>query len=136
TAAAGGFPVRKGLRTQDWKCSKLFSMEWRAEPVAQSVEHVTFNHGVLGSSPSGLTINLVLAGSRCVLSGRRANAAVSGRECVGIERYPHESVAADDVGISAGAVKAAYSSLDGRAIDKVYAHLRAPVRVALTEEDR
>jgi hypothetical protein len=25
------------------------------EPVAQSVEHVTFNHGVLGSSPSGLT---------------------------------------------------------------------------------
>jgi hypothetical protein len=27
----------------------------RAEPVAQSVEHMTFNHGVLGSSPSGLT---------------------------------------------------------------------------------
>ena len=26
-----------------------------AEPVAQPVEHVTFNHGVLGSSPSGLT---------------------------------------------------------------------------------
>src|SRR5688500_12832333 len=26
------------------------------EPVAQSAEHVTFNHGVLGSSPSGLTI--------------------------------------------------------------------------------
>ena len=25
------------------------------EPVAQPVEHVTFNHGVLGSSPSGLT---------------------------------------------------------------------------------
>ena len=25
------------------------------EPVAQSVEHVTFNHGVLGSSPSALT---------------------------------------------------------------------------------
>jgi hypothetical protein len=25
------------------------------EPVAQLVEHVTFNHGVLGSSPSGLT---------------------------------------------------------------------------------
>ena len=28
------------------------------EPVAQSVEHVTFNHGVLGSNPSGLTISL------------------------------------------------------------------------------
>jgi hypothetical protein len=25
------------------------------EPVAQSVEHVTFNHGVVGSSPTGLT---------------------------------------------------------------------------------
>ena len=30
-------------------------MEWRAEPVAQSVEHVTFNHGVQGSNPCGLT---------------------------------------------------------------------------------
>jgi hypothetical protein len=46
------------LGTQGWKCSKLFSKEWRAEPVAQSVEHVTFNHGVLGSSPSGLTIKI------------------------------------------------------------------------------
>ncbi len=27
------------------------------EPVAQSVEHVTFNHGVQGSNPCGLTIN-------------------------------------------------------------------------------
>jgi hypothetical protein len=25
------------------------------EPVAQSVEHVTFNHGVVGSNPAGLT---------------------------------------------------------------------------------
>jgi hypothetical protein len=25
------------------------------EPVAQPVEHVTFNHGVAGSSPAGLT---------------------------------------------------------------------------------
>ena len=25
------------------------------EPVAQAVEHVTFNHGVAGSSPAGLT---------------------------------------------------------------------------------
>jgi hypothetical protein len=25
------------------------------EPVAQSVEHVTFNHGVQGSNPCGLT---------------------------------------------------------------------------------
>jgi hypothetical protein len=25
------------------------------EPVAQSVEHVTFNHGVVGSKPTGLT---------------------------------------------------------------------------------
>src|SRR5262245_51483459 len=29
---------------------------WRREPVAQSVEHLTFNQVVLGSSPSGLTI--------------------------------------------------------------------------------
>jgi hypothetical protein len=28
----------------------------RVEPVAQSVEHVTFNHGVQGSNPCGLTI--------------------------------------------------------------------------------
>ena len=28
------------------------------EPVAQPVEHVTFNHGVVGSSPTGLT-NLI-----------------------------------------------------------------------------
>jgi hypothetical protein len=27
------------------------------EPVAQSVEHVTFNHGVVGSNPAGLTNN-------------------------------------------------------------------------------
>jgi hypothetical protein len=25
------------------------------EPVAQSAEHVTFNHGVVGSKPTGLT---------------------------------------------------------------------------------
>ena len=25
-----------------------------SEPVAQSVEHVTFNHGVVGSNPAGL----------------------------------------------------------------------------------
>lgn len=31
------------------------------EPVAQSVEHVTFNHGVQGSNPCGLTI---IAGNR------------------------------------------------------------------------
>jgi hypothetical protein len=28
----------------------------RTEPVAQPVEHVTFNHGVAGSSPAGLAI--------------------------------------------------------------------------------
>ena len=28
------------------------------EPVAQLVEHVTFNHGVRGSSPRGLTIHI------------------------------------------------------------------------------
>jgi hypothetical protein len=27
----------------------------KSEPVAQSVEHVTFNHGVVGSNPAGLT---------------------------------------------------------------------------------
>ena len=29
------------------------------EPVAQSVEHVTFNHGVQGSNPCGLTMFIV-----------------------------------------------------------------------------
>ena len=33
-------------------------MECAHERVAQSVEHVTFNHGVLGSSPSALTIKI------------------------------------------------------------------------------
>jgi hypothetical protein len=33
----------------------LFSNGSRVEPVAQSVEHVTFNHGVVGSKPTGLT---------------------------------------------------------------------------------
>ena len=33
------------------------------ERVAQPVEHVTFNHGVLGSSPSALTKYLVSTGS-------------------------------------------------------------------------
>jgi hypothetical protein len=39
-------------------------MEWRAEPVAQSVEHVTFNHGVAGSSPAGLTNNFNMLGDK------------------------------------------------------------------------
>jgi hypothetical protein len=34
-----------------------------SEPVAQVVEHVTFNHGVEGSSPSGLTIAWTSKGS-------------------------------------------------------------------------
>src|ERR1700732_1042540 len=29
-----------------------------SEPVAQSVEHVTFNHGVVGSNPAGLTTKI------------------------------------------------------------------------------
>ena len=33
--------------------SEAIKRPW--ERVAQPVEHVTFNHGVLGSSPSGLT---------------------------------------------------------------------------------
>jgi hypothetical protein len=36
------------------------------EPVAQPVEHVTFNHGVLGSSPSGLTTRVThVSGTKC-----------------------------------------------------------------------
>ena len=54
------------------------------EPVAQLVEHVTFNHGVLGSSPSGLTNennylckeswagNLALCAMVCTQYARRA----------------------------------------------------------------
>ena len=30
-------------------------LERESERVAQAVEHVTFNHGVAGSSPAGLT---------------------------------------------------------------------------------
>jgi hypothetical protein len=46
-------PTRKGSRVTlggTWERAVLLQ-----EPVAQLVEHVTFNHGVLGSSPSGLT---------------------------------------------------------------------------------
>lgn len=39
-----------------------FSHQRPWERVAQPVEHVTFNHGVLGSSPSALTKNSVLLG--------------------------------------------------------------------------
>jgi hypothetical protein len=35
---------------------RLLSMEGAHERVAQSVEHVTFNHGVVGSIPTALTI--------------------------------------------------------------------------------
>jgi hypothetical protein len=38
-----------------WKRSGLLSMEGTHERVAQSVEHVTFNHGVVGSIPTALT---------------------------------------------------------------------------------
>ena len=31
------------------------------EPVAQLVEHVTFNHGVSGSNPDGLTTPLIVS---------------------------------------------------------------------------
>jgi hypothetical protein len=42
------------------------------EPVAQSVEHVTFNHGVVGSIPTGLTkkrnrINKFVSAARTIL---------------------------------------------------------------------
>src|SRR5271167_4656755 len=36
-----------GQRSPDDRC--------RGEPVAQLVEHATFNHGVVGSNPAGLT---------------------------------------------------------------------------------
>jgi hypothetical protein len=45
-------------REQDWKPRALLSIEGAHERVAQSVEHVTFNHGVVGSSPTALTIEL------------------------------------------------------------------------------
>src|SRR5215469_5688414 len=44
------FPIRDVLK--NCRCGNPCCL---GEPVAQSVEHVTFNHGVLGSSPSGLT---------------------------------------------------------------------------------
>jgi hypothetical protein len=48
--AQAGFPHRIMLK----KC-RSGSRCCLGEPVAQSVEHVTFNHGVVGSSPTGLT---------------------------------------------------------------------------------
>src|SRR5262245_1677007 len=41
--------------SQGWKCSKLFSMEWRARARSSVVEQLTFNQYVNGSNPSGLT---------------------------------------------------------------------------------
>jgi hypothetical protein len=46
------------------------------EPVAQSVEHVTFNHGVQGSNPCGLTN---LAGSS--VFGVPSGVPLEGRLC-------------------------------------------------------
>ena len=43
--------------TDDDGDRKAIQRPW--ERVAQPVEHVTFNHGVLGSSPSALTIDVV-----------------------------------------------------------------------------
>lgn len=38
-----------------YRFSEKFMLKRQSERVAQAVEHVTFNHGVEGSSPSALT---------------------------------------------------------------------------------
>src|SRR5690348_4152551 len=48
---------KRAARREARMCARLPERDSNSlkEPVAQPVEHVTFNHGVLGSSPSGLT---------------------------------------------------------------------------------
>ena len=38
-----------------YQFSEKFMLKRQSERVAQAVEHVTFNHGVVGSSPTALT---------------------------------------------------------------------------------
>src|SRR5882757_149541 len=46
---------RLSRTTSATACVSESMLNTRSERVAQPVEHVTFNHGVLGSSPSALT---------------------------------------------------------------------------------
>jgi hypothetical protein len=50
------------------------------EPVAQSVEHVTFNHGVVGSKPTGLAIIAGYANPLAWRAVAKNNNRNSGRE--------------------------------------------------------
>ena len=54
-----GAKMRPGPTKPTGKRGRYPVSEPSWERVAQSVEHVTFNHGVLGSSPSALTKNFV-----------------------------------------------------------------------------
>ena len=47
-------PVPQMMRVS-YQFSEKFMFQRRSERVAQAVEHVTFNHGVVGSSPTALT---------------------------------------------------------------------------------
>lgn len=50
------------LRLLQFRCKLAYLcrafLESRSDPVAQSVEHLTFNQGVMGSSPIGITLHL------------------------------------------------------------------------------
>jgi hypothetical protein len=43
------------IRKSGYRLSGTIKLRRQSERVAQAVEHVTFNHGVEGSSPSALT---------------------------------------------------------------------------------
>ena len=47
-------PVPQTMRVS-YQFSEKFMLKRQSERVAQAVEHVTFNHGVVGSSPTALT---------------------------------------------------------------------------------
>ena len=47
-------PVPQMMRVS-YQFSEKFMLKRQSERVAQAVEHVTFNHGVVGSSPTALT---------------------------------------------------------------------------------
>ena len=65
----------------------------RGEPVAQPVEHLTFNQGVKGSNPFGLTTFPPSRNSVSVLCPQNSvwacrGAIADGRELSGVFRYP------------------------------------------------
>ena len=45
-----------GFRNYNYLCTRFRKIAYKVDPLAQSVEHNTFNVGVLGSSPKRITL--------------------------------------------------------------------------------